>query len=295
MSRVDPSDSVWARLWVLPILLTAFLAACTSSVSPPKGPELDYQQAKMMFKQGNWDRALSLTDTMASPSSNDPNALYARVLRAIIYSGRVKAYKELADTYKKGSQAAKNPRFITSYNRRYSNSLQYGSGSALNLGEVIVECTSTPDFPKEPVLDAPWPSTEGPEVISALVRIRRGEWVPEDEQDNAVLDAQRKGINDMLGELVGGGHSRARTEMNAGPVKLSGLDFAFFLEKQIVDALAIFGPRYLNSPGQLRTLCGVANRFASSIATMLKEHPDKAKEEELKKLQKQIKDAEQFT
>ena len=295
MSRVDPSVSGSSRLWIPAVSLSVFLTACSSSVSPLKAPGVDYQQARVMFKQGNLDRPLSLTDSMASGSPGDPDTLNARVLRAVIFSGQVRAYKEMADTCKKGSQIATNPRFMASYNRRRSNALQYGSNAALNLGEVIMEFTAAPDFPKEVALDAPWPSVEGPEVISALARIREGGWVPEDEQDTAVLDARRKGIDEVLGEFVGGDRSKARTEMRAGPVKISGLDFALFLEKQMVNGLALFGPQYLGDPGQLKTLCGVADRLVPPITTMLKANPDKAKEEELKKLQKQIKDAEKYT
>ncbi len=293
MSRVDPSVSSSPRLWVLTVLLTVFLAACSST--PPKVPGVDYQQAKVMFRQGNLDRALSLTDPMVSGNVNDPDTFNARVLRAVIFSGRIKAYRELADTYKKGAHAARNPRFIASYNSRRSNDLQYGSQAALNLGEVIMEFTSTPAFPETLTLDAPWPDVEGPEVVSALTKIRQGGWVPEDEQDAAALDAQHKWIDDALVELVGGDRSKARTEMTAGPVKLNGLDFALFLEKHIVDGLAFFGPQYLASPGQLKTLCGVADRLVPPITTMLKAKPDKAKEEEFKKLQNQVKDAEKFT
>ena len=88
---------------------------------------------------------------------------------------------------------------------------------------------------------------------------------------------------------------KARAAMEAGPVKLIGLDFALFLEKQIVDGLELFGPKYLANPGQLKTLCGVADRLVPPIEAMLKENPDKAKEAEFKKLQKQIKDAEKLT
>ena len=256
MNRVDPSS---LRLWFLTLLLTSFLVACSSSVSPPRGPGVDYQQAKVMFKQGNL------------------------------------AYKELADTYKKGGQAAAKSQSVASYNRRRSNALQYGSEAALNLGEVIMQFTSQPEFPKELTLDAPWPSVEGPQVVDALARIRRGAWVPEDAQDAAVTDVQHKAIDDVLGEVVGGGRSKARTAMEAGPVKLNGLDFALFLEEHMVEGLELFGPNYLASPGQLKTLCGVADRLVSPIQAMLKENPDKAKEATFKKLQKQIKDAEKFT
>ncbi|TAM78680.1 MAG: hypothetical protein EPN47_20020 [Acidobacteria bacterium] len=295
MNRDDPCDSGSAYLRILTILLTLFFAACSSSVSPPRGSGVDYQQAKVMFKQGNLDRALSLTDAIAEANSNSPDALNARVLRAVIYSGRIDAYRELADTYKKGSDIATKSQAVASYNRRRSNALQYGGGAALDLGEVVMQMTSKPDFPKELTLDAPWPDVEGPQVIDALTRIRRGAWVPEEAQDSAGLDAQHKGIDDVLAELVGGNRSKVRTAMQAGPVKLNGLDFALFLEKQMVEGLELFGPKYLANPGQVKTLCDVANRLASPIETTLKENPDKAREAAFKKFQKQIKDAEKFT
>ena len=295
MNKDDPSDAGSLRLWILTLLLTSFFAACSPSSSPPKGPGVDYQQAQVMFKQGNLDRALSLTDALAAGESNSSGTLNARVLRAVIYSGRVDAYRELSDTYKKGAQVATKPQSVASYNRRRSNALQYGSNAALNLGEVVMQFTSKKDFPTELTLDAPWPSVEGPQVIDDFARIRRGAWVPEDAQDSAAIEAQHKAIADVLGEVVGGDRSKARTAMEAGPVKLNSLDFALFLEKQMVEGLELFGPKYLANPGQLKTLCGVAERLFPPIEAMLKENPDKAKEEQFKKLQKQIKDAEKFT
>ena len=295
MNKDDSSDSASPRLWILSVLLTSFLMACSSSVSPPTGPGYDYEQAKLMFKQGNLDRVLSLTDSMASRGSTSAEALKARVLRAVIFSSRIDAYKDLADTYEKGSQIATKAQSVTSYNRHRSNDMQYGSESALNLGEIILEFTSTPEFPKEVTLDAPWPSVEGPQDVENLSRIRRGVWVPEDAQETAGIDAQHKALDDVLADLAGGDRSKAKTAMQAGSIKIDGLDFALFLEKQMVDGLTLFGPKYLASPGQLKTLCDVANRLGPPIEAMLKEKPDKAKEAQFKKLQNQIKDLEKFT
>lgn len=295
MNNDDPSDSVPLRLWIPALLLTLLFTACSPSVAPVKSLGMDYQQAKMTFRQGNMDRVLTLTDTLASGKASNPNTLKARVLRAVIYSSRIQAYKELADAYAKGSNAATKTQTVSAYNDRRSNAMQYGSEAALNLGEVIMEFTSAPAFPKELTLDAPWPSVQAPQMVDALSRVRIGAWVPEDEQDSAATDLQHKAVDDVLGELVGGGRSKAQMAMEVGPVKLSGLDFAFFLEKQMVDGLALFGPKYLAIPGQLKTLCGVADRFVPTIEAMLKEKPDKAKETELREIQKQIKDAEKFT
>jgi hypothetical protein len=295
MNKDDSSDFASHRLWILSVLLTSFLMACSSSVSPPRGPGYDYQQAKLMFKQGNLDRVLSLTDSMASGGSTTPESLKARVLRAVIFSGRIDAYKDLADTYQKGSQIATKAQSVTSYNRHRSNAMQYGSESALNLGEIIMEFTSKPEFPKEVTLDAPWPSVEGPQTVDNLARIRRGVWVPEDAQEAAGIDAQHKALDDVLADLAGGDRSKAKTAMEAGPVKIDGLDFALFLEKQMVDGLTLFGPKYLASPGQLKTLCDVAKKLGPPIEAMLKEKPDKGKQAQFNKLKDQIKDLEKFT
>jgi hypothetical protein len=295
MNRDDPSESRSPCPWVLCVFVTLCLTACSSSVGPPKGAGVDYQQAKITFKQGNLDRALSLTDAMAESKVDSPETFKARVLRAIIYSGRIDAYRQMADTYKKGSSIATKSRTVTSYNRRRSNALQYGGEAALSLGEVIMQLTYKPDFPKEFTLDAPWPDVEGPTVIDAFARIQRGAWVPEAAQDSAGVDLQHKGIADVLAELLGGDRSKARAAVEAGAVKLNGLDFALFLERKMVDGIELFGPKYLANPGQLKTLCDVTARLGPPIEAMLKQKPDKTKEAEFDKAQKQIKDAGKYT
>lgn len=158
-----------------------------------------------------------------------------------------------------------------------------------------MQLTSKPDFPKEFTLDAPWPDVEGPKAIAAFARIQRGAWVPEDAQDSAGLDVQHKAIAEVLAELLGGDRHNARTAMGGGPVKLNGLDFALFLERHMVDGLELFGPKYLANPGQLKTLCDVTTRLGPPIEAMLKDKPDKTKEAEFNKAQKQIKDAGKYT
>lgn len=269
------------------------LTACTSSTPKPKGPGGTYQQAKQMFQQGNIERMLDLADPLASAKSDSPYNLDARVLEAVIFSGQVEAAKELADAYKKGSRLAKNPRYIAAFSRRRDDALQSGSTAALNLGQVALELTSNGSIPDTLILDAPWPSAEGPAVVAELDRISQGAWVAEPDQDAAALDAQRKGIDDALTELAGGDRSKARSAMMAGPVKLQGLDFAFFLRKEVENGAALFGRQYLDDPDQLKTLTGVSDRMTAAIESMLKQTPNKEKGEELKKLRDEIKTMEE--
>ena len=113
----------------------ALLVGCSPPVQRPTGAARDFEDAKDMFKRGRLDRATDFTNGPAS--AMPPNAFTerARVLRVVIFSGQVKAYKELVDAYQKGVQNTKNPRFKADYERLIHDYLQYGSRLALALGE----------------------------------------------------------------------------------------------------------------------------------------------------------------
>lgn len=280
--------------WVLTVTTMALSVACTSSVPrpKPKSPVNTYQQAKEMFQQGDLDRTVALADRLASAKSNGVYNLEARVLEVVVFTGRMEAAKELADAYQKGSSLAKNPQYVAAFARRRDDTLVSGSAAALNLGRVAIELTSTGTFPRQLTLDAPWPTIEGPTVVAQLGPISGGRWLPLRDQEAAGLDAQREGIDDALAELAGGDRAKALAALTAGPVKLRGLDFAFFLAKKLETGATLFDQQYLDDPDHLDTLTNVAERVADSIEAMLPQKPNKTEKEQLKRLREQIESIE---
>lgn len=277
---------------LIPIILSLALAlSCSAPVPRPTGVAYEYDSAKDMFKKGRFDKALDFTDGPATASP--PNAFTERalVLRVAIYSGQVRGYKELADAYRKGAEATKNTRFKAEYERQRHDSLQYGSRLALGLGDAAHKLTEGAQLPKELTLDAPYPTAEGPQTLPLLARVAEGGWIEPEEQESVGRDAQLKGIDDVLAEMVGGDRSKARTALAAGPVKISGVDFGIFLGKQLLEGASLFDRKHMRDSMKLRTLCQEADESAKAALAQLKEAPDKDKEKAAKKLQDDIKTA----
>jgi hypothetical protein len=290
---ISPSYSLspdYRRL--VPILLALLLvSACSAPAPRPTGAAYDYDAAKDMFKKGKFDRALEFTDVAAKGSP--PNAFTARaqVLQIVVYSGQVKAYKELADAYRKGADNTKNTRFKAEYERLRHDYLQYGSRLALGLGEVAHQITEGGRMSEELTLDVPYPTIEGPQALTRLNRMMEGGWIEPEEQEAVAAEAQFKGVDDTLAEIVGGDRSKARTALSAGPVKLDGVDFALFLGKQLLEGASLFDRKHLRDAMKFRTLCGVADEAARGALRLLKDKPSPDKEKKVRKLQDDIKKA----
>ena len=275
---------------LVPVFLSLVLAlGCSAPVPRPTGVAYEFDSAKDMFKKGRFDKALDFTDGAATASP--PNAFTERalVLRVAICSGQIKAYKELADAYRKGADTTKNPRFKAEYERQRHDNLQYGSRLALGLGDAAHRLNEGTQLPKELTLEAPYPNTEGPQTLPPLARVIEGGWVEPDEQESVARDALFKGIDDALTELVGGDRSKARTALTAGPVKISGVDFGLFLGKQLLDGASLFDRKHMRDSMKLRTLCQEADEAAKAALALLKDAPNKDKEKAAKKLQDDVK------
>lgn len=279
------------RILVPAFLMLFLILACSAPVPRPTGVAYEFDSAKDMFKKGRFDKALDFTDGPASASP--PNAFTQRalLLRVAIYSGQVRGYKELVDAYRKGADATKNTRFKADYERLRHDYLQYGTRLALGLGDTAHRLTEGGQLPKELTLEAPYPTTEGPQTLPPLARVIEGGWVEPEEQESVARDAQFKGIDDALAEMVGGDRSKARTSLTAGPVKISGVDFGIFLGRQLLEAASLFDRKHMRDSMKFRTLCQEADEAAKAVLALLKENPDKNKEKAAKKLQDDLKTA----
>jgi hypothetical protein len=278
---------------VLGPLLTvlALTLSCSLPQPGPPGVTYEFDSAKDMFKRGQFDRALEFCHGPATASPPNAFTERAQVLQVVIYGGQMKAYLELADSYQKGVDATKNPHFTRAYTNLRQDYLQAGSRLTLGLGDVAHRITETGAIPKEVTLEAPYPTTEGPTTLAPLAQVEEGGWLEPAEQEAVARDAQLKGIDDALAEIIGGNRAKARAELTAGPVKLDGASFALYLGRQLLAGAGYFDRKHLRDSTKLRTLCGEADETAKIALAVLKENPNKDKEKAVKKLQDDIKTA----
>jgi len=279
----------FCRLLMAIFPLLAFMLACSQPIKRPTGPAREYDDAKDMFKRGRFERALEFTDGLASATPANAFTERACVLRAVIYTGFIQAHKQLADAYEKGVEQTKNPRFQGEYGRQRHDNLQYGTRAALGLGEAVHKLTEGGTISKEVTLEASYPSVEGPAQVPQLERVKMGAWIELEDQEAAMADAQRMGIDDALGEAVGGDRAKAREVLAAGSAKIDGVDFALFLAQQMLDGASLYDRKHMRDQQKLKLLCGVADEAARAALAGLKGTPNPDKEKEIKKLQDKIK------
>jgi hypothetical protein len=278
-------------------LLAAFLpflflmVACAPPVKRPTGAAAEYEDTKDMFKRGRFDRALEFSDDLAAATPANAYTERACVLRAVVYTGYIKAHKELVDAYDKALEKTKNPRFQAEYGRQRHDNLQFGARAALGLGEVANKLTEGSKISKELILEASYPSVEGPVEVAQLERVKAGGWIEPEDQDAAVVDAQRKGIDDALGEAVGGDRAKAREVLAAGSFKINGVGFALFLGKQLLEGASLYDKKHGRDSQKFRLLCNVATQAAQAAVAGLKETPNPDKEKQVRNLQDKIKTA----
>ena len=277
------------RVLVVLLASLALTLSCSAPVQRPTGPAADYQDAKDMFKRSRFDRALEFSDGLASASPATKYTERAQVLRVVIFTGQVESYKELVEAYTKGADETKNTHFIAEYERLRQDNLQYGMRAALGLAETAHQLLEGGKVSKELILEAPYPSVEGPLEVADLAHVREGGWIEPDHQDAAAVDSLNKGIDDALAEAVSGDRSKARSALASGSTQIDGLDFTLFLGNQLMEAASLFDRKHSSDPLKLRAICNEGYEAVKAAEGLLKETPDQDKEKQVKKLEDQIK------
>jgi hypothetical protein len=265
------------------------ILSCAPPVERPIGPARDYEDAKDMFRRNRFDRTLEFTDGLATASPPTKFTERARVLRVVVYTGQLKSAKALAEAYDKGAEQTKNSHFKAEYGRLRHDNLQFAAKAALGLAETAHQLTTLGTFPKETILEAPYPATEGPLEVTNLDRVKEGGWIEPDQQESAAVDSLNKEMDDALAAAVSGDRPKARTALASGSTKIGGVDFALFLGNELAEGASVFDRKHIRDSLKLKTVCTEADEVAKAALALLKDNPSKEKEKEVKKLQDRCK------
>lgn len=277
------------RLLSLVVVAGGVLVNCGPGANKPAAPTNEYDRAKDAFKSGDLEKALNLTDKLATATPPADYTDRARVLRMVIYTGELKSSEKLAAAYSKGAEKAKNPRFETEYRRLHNDNLAAAARAALNLAETAHQIAPNGTIAKALLLEASYPTTEGPVEVKQLARVEEGGWIEPDEQENAAADALRMGVDDALADAVSGDRAKARQALASGSTNLNGVAFAIFLSKELADGAAVFDRHHGRDPQKLITLCDEGDQTLQAAQALLKDTPDKGEEAQVKTLQDKFK------
>lgn len=279
-----PSFRQSFRLLGLIVFAGIVLGSCGPS-QQSSGPTDPYARAQLAFKSGNLDKALDLTDSLASATPPTDSTERVRVLRVVIYTGQLKGSKELAEAYSKGAEKSKNPQFWSVQH----DILQNAAKAALNLAGTVHQLAPDGVIAKELTLEASFPTTEGPTEIKELASIEKGDWPAPDQQESILADSLRKGVDDALADVVSGDRAKARQALAGGSTKLEGAAFAIFLAQQLAEGAAVFDRHHGIDPQKLKMLCDEGDETLKAALSLLKDTPNKDREKGVKKLQDRFK------
>jgi hypothetical protein len=248
-----------------------------------------YDRAKEAFNSGKLDKALDLTDKLATATPPEDATPRAQVLRAVIYAGELNGAKELAEAYHKGAEKATASPARSGYHRLQHDTLVTAGKAALGLAATAHQIAPDGVIAKELTLDASYPAAEGPSEIKELATVEAGTLIEPDQQESVSVDAMRKGVDDALGEVVGGDQAKARNVLASGSAKLEGTAFAIFLAQELAEGAVVFDKHHSLDPQRLRSLCDEADETLKAALALLKDTPNKDQEKEVKKLQDKFK------
>jgi hypothetical protein len=283
-----PSVPAFPRsLRVFALMVVAEVALVSCSNPPPEAPP--YARATEAFKNGKLTTALNLTEKLAIATPPADTTDRAQVLRAVIFTGRLKCAMELSEAYSKGADKTKDSKFEIAYRRAQNDNLRSAEETAFKLAETAHQIAPGGVIAKELTLEASYPTTEGPAEIKELATIEKGDWLEPDKQDSVSAEALRKGIDDALADVVAGDRSKARQALAGGILKLDGAAFAIFLAQELADGAVVFDRHHGINPSRLNTLCDEGEESLKAALTLLKDAPNKDQEKEVKKLQDKFK------
>ena len=276
------------RLLCLIVVAGAFLVTCGPTGNQPAGGS-PYARAKAAFKSGELDKALDLTDKLATTTPPADDTDRARVLRAVIFTGELKSAMKLSDAYSKGAEKAKNPQFEREYRRLHNDTLGTASRAALNLAETAHQIAPQGEIAKQVTVETDYPTTEGPAEVKQLTTVESGGWIEPDQQESAAADALRGGVDDALADVVSGDRAKARQALASGSTQVDGVAFALFLAKELAQGGVVFDRKHGRDAQRLMTLCNEGEATLKAAQAALKDTPNKDEDQEVKKLQDKFK------
>jgi hypothetical protein len=207
----------------------------------------------------------------------------------VIFTGQLKGTKELAEAYSKGAEKTTSSQTRSGYRLLQHDILVTAAKAALGLAGTAHQIAPGGVITKQLTLDASYPTTEGPPEIKELATVEKGDWIETDQQDSALADALRKGVDDALADVVAGDRAKARQVLASGSTQLDGATFAISLAQELAEAAVIFDSHHSLDPEKLKAVCDEGDESLKAALALLKDTPKKDQEKEVKKLQDKFK------
>ncbi len=246
----------------LVVVLSLGLTSCGPAgpqTAQPGTPAFTWNQAQDLFTKGNFAAAADQLDRLTGKDGEFRDR--AEVLETILSIGLARGEMEWADIFEDGSKFART-RFLD-FKRTASASRSSAHQMVMRAAEIqhkSMERLKSSDLPFPltlPTLNTDLPVEAG--------RVKKGVALQEREQDVALAHMQQRGVLKTVALFVGAGDdvAKARDLLAKGDFKIPNDLFFTTLAREYVDLTDLYGSKKLDQSGQIKMLCGEAEKALS--------------------------------
>jgi hypothetical protein len=271
------------RLFVL-LVLSALLVACSNKPTVPIS-ERQFGDAMNNLKSSDFKAALNNLNSAIKSTNDEALRQKAQVLRTALVTALADANEQMAEAYNLGGRqplAHSNVTAFVKVRSDYSNTARAFLMDAMQ--SVMDQRSKLSDKPTP--IEVSFPGfTSGDDP--AIAKIRRGQFVSDNERLNGELQMDRNCLARVLAGFAGAGKdlNKASETYSAGKVDVDPRVYIVVLSDEFLRIGAIFDTRWINEPDKFRTVNQVVKGNLEIASKLLAAKPDKELEAQVKKMQ----------
>jgi hypothetical protein len=246
----------------LVVVLSLGLTSCGNAgpqAAQPGTPLFIWNQAQDAFQKGNFAAASNYLDRLTGKDGEFRDR--AEVLQTIVGIGLARGEMEWADIFEDGSKYART-RYLDF--KRSSSMARSGANQAV-MRVAEIQHKSMERLKNSDLVLAVTLPTLNTDLPVEAGRVKKGVALQESEQEGALAHMQQRSVMKAVTLFTGAGEdvAKARELMAKGDFKIPKETFYTTLAREYADLTELYGSKKLDQSGQIKMLCGEAEKALS--------------------------------
>jgi len=260
-------------LAVVAVILSVFLASCSSGPSVPEGDQ-HFLDAKNNLKASDFKAALTNLDATIRTTTDPAMKEEAKVIRVAVLTAMAEADRQMGEAYQIGAKQPAASGHTAAYYKNRTDYYNTAHSLLMNaMQSVMDERSKLGDKPL--AMELAFPGFMG--TNPTLDHLKEGQLLSDGDRMQAELQADRNALAKVLTAIAG-----AKDDVNKGQeiyakgkVEIDPRVYLIALSDSFLTTGAMFGPRGLNEADHLATVNQVVMGNMAVAQKLLTAKPDK--------------------